>query len=281
MKVGVVDVGGGLRGVYGAGVFDYCLENHVRFDYCAGVSAGSANVASYIGNQMGRNYKYYTDYTFRQEYMSLHNYLQTKNYIGLDYIYGTLSEEGGEYPLDSKAVHESDKEWLVVATDAETGEPHYFTKADYHGDNLDFVKASCCVQVVNQPYPVGDRFYFDGGLSDPVPFQKCFDAGCEKVVVILTRPRDYVRSSHQDERLSLLLRREYPAIAECLCKRGELYNKQLEACKELEKEGKVLIVAPDDIGNMQTLTKDRTEIKNLYVKGYYDGKQILEFLENC
>ena len=46
MKIGVVDVGGGLRGIYAAGIFDYCLDNDINFDTCIGVSAGSANVAS-------------------------------------------------------------------------------------------------------------------------------------------------------------------------------------------------------------------------------------------
>ena len=45
---GIVDVGGGLRGIYGAGIFDYCMEQGIHFDYCIGVSAGSANVCSYI-----------------------------------------------------------------------------------------------------------------------------------------------------------------------------------------------------------------------------------------
>lgn len=48
MKTGIVDVGGGLRGVYAAGVFGYCLDNNIRFDLGIGVSAGSANVSSFI-----------------------------------------------------------------------------------------------------------------------------------------------------------------------------------------------------------------------------------------
>ena len=46
MKYGVIDVGGGLRGIYGAGVLDRCLEEDLRFDLCIGVSAGSANMTS-------------------------------------------------------------------------------------------------------------------------------------------------------------------------------------------------------------------------------------------
>lgn len=41
MKYGVIDVGGGLRGIYGAGVLDRCLEEDLRFDLCIGVSADS------------------------------------------------------------------------------------------------------------------------------------------------------------------------------------------------------------------------------------------------
>ena len=44
MKYGVIDVGGGLRGIYGAGVLDRCLEEDLRFDLCIGVSAGSAKI---------------------------------------------------------------------------------------------------------------------------------------------------------------------------------------------------------------------------------------------
>ena len=49
--IGVIDVGGGLRGIYGAGVFDFCLDNNINFDYGIGVSAGSANIASILAKQ--------------------------------------------------------------------------------------------------------------------------------------------------------------------------------------------------------------------------------------
>ena len=66
MKTVVVDVGGGLRGIYAAGVFDRCLEENIQFYAGMGVSAGSANIASYIAGQKGRNYHFYTEY-FLQE----------------------------------------------------------------------------------------------------------------------------------------------------------------------------------------------------------------------
>ena len=67
MKTGVVDVGGGLRGIYAAGVLDYCMEHGIRFDLGIGVSAGSANLASYAAGQIGRNYKFYTEKEYAKQ----------------------------------------------------------------------------------------------------------------------------------------------------------------------------------------------------------------------
>lgn len=69
MKLGVVDVGGGLRGVYAAGIFDFCLTEEIRFDVGVGVSAGSANIASYAAGQRGRNFLFYTEYPCDSVYL--------------------------------------------------------------------------------------------------------------------------------------------------------------------------------------------------------------------
>ena len=82
---GVIDVGGGLRGSYGAGVFDWCMDNDIHFDYCVGVSAGSANLASYLAGQRGRNYIFYTDYNLRAESISLQNFAKTRNMVNFEY----------------------------------------------------------------------------------------------------------------------------------------------------------------------------------------------------
>ena len=84
MKTGLVDVGGGMRDIYGAGVLDCCLDQGIRFDCCIGVSAGSANVTSFLAGQRGRNYRFYTEYAFRKEYMSFGNWLKNRSYVGLD-----------------------------------------------------------------------------------------------------------------------------------------------------------------------------------------------------
>lgn len=277
--IGVIDVGGGLRGSYGAGVLDYCMDQNVVFDYGIGVSAGSANISSYMAHQRGRNYTFYTEYMSRPEYMGWKAFLKTKSYVGLDYIYGDLSDSWGEYPLDWPAIVANPAPFKIVATNAYTGLPVYFDKSDMHQDDYSAIKASCNVPVVDRAYKINGIPYYDGGISDPVPFKKAFLDGCDKVVIILTRPKHYRRISSTDERAGKMLSVVYPSAGQDVLTRGEVYNRQVDEAMKLEKEGKVLIIAPSSIGQMKTLTKDTETIKDLYDKGYKDAEAIPAFMK--
>ena len=275
---GVIDVGGGLRGIYGAGVFDYCMDQDIHFDYCCGVSAGSANLVSYMAGQKRRNYKFYTEYALRKEYMSWEGFFWSGSYIDLEYVYGTLSNSDGEYPLDFEAMKRSGKRLVVVATDAAAGHPVYFGMEDMAQDDYGPVKASSCVPVANKAFEFKGRKYYDGGITDPIPVKKAFRDGCDKVVVVLTRPRDFMRESSRDKWFARMLLPSYPNTARALYRRSAYYNRSLELCKIYEKEGKILIVSPKNIGKMKTLTRDMDAIRMMYREGYEDAEKIREFL---
>ncbi|WP_411675836.1 patatin family protein [Caproicibacter sp.] len=275
---GVVDVGGGLRGIYGAGVFDCCLEQGIQFDYCIGVSAGSANIASYLGKQKGRNYRFYTEYSFRRQYMSLKNLIHTGSYINMDYVYGDLSNQDGEDPLNFREIERFDGEMKTVALKAETGETIYFDKTDMKQDHYDILKASSCIPGVCEPYLVNGIPCFDGGLADPVPVQKAFYDGCDRVVVILTKPLNFIRAQKDDARMVRLLRRKYPVAADCLSHRYQKYNDGVALAKKYAGRGNALILAPDDCCGMKTLTKNRECMEQMYRKGYADAQKVEGFL---
>lgn len=277
---GIVDVGGGERGIFGAGIFDWCLDHGVTFDYLIGVSAGSANEASFLAGQKGRNYQFYTNYSFRKDYMSFRNMITKGSYIDLEYIYGdALTNSAGENPLNFGAIMDSGKTFRIVATDALTGKPVYFDSHDMVQDDYGAIKASSCVPVASKPYAWRGGLYFDGGLSDPIPFQKALDAGCEKVIIILTRPRHYYRKSDKDQKFAFFMKK-WPMSAEALKKRAETYNRELDEAINLERQGKILILAPDSIEGMDTLTKDKQKIIDLYRKGQKEAEKIPAFLNH-
>ncbi len=277
-KIGVVDVGGGLRGIYATGVLDQCMDRGIHFDLGIGVSAGSANLASYVAGQPRRNLQFYTEYAMRKEYMGFGNFLLHKSFIDLDYVYGTLSNSDGESPLDYLAMVRNPMEFLVVATEAETGKGRYFCKNDISQDSYDIFKASSAIPFVCKPYIIHGTPYYDGALADPVPIKKAFELGCEKVILILTLPQDTVRKPDKDIKLANRIQKKYPLAAEKLRHRTVQYNADVELAREYQAQGKLLIVAPDDTCGVSTLSREPEALQKLYQKGYCDAEKISLFL---
>ena len=279
MKIGIVDVGGGYRGIYGAGVLDYCMDNDIKFDVAIGVSAGSVNLLSYAAWQDRRNYQFYTEYGQRKECTSAKNLIEKKAIIDLDYVYSDISNSDGENPLDYEAAQNNPMEFYAVATDANTGEAAYFGKYDIKQDHYDALKASSALPIVSHPYEIGNSLYFDGTLSDPVPIKKAFDLGCDKVVLILTKPLGDLEVTPIDEGVSTVIYKKYPKVSIDMYTRILKYNKCVEDAMQLEEEGKLLIIAPDDTCGVSTLTKDKELLNNLYEKGYRNARKISEFIK--
>ena len=277
-KIGIIDVGGGCRGAYAAGVFDYFLDNKITFDLGIGVSAGSANITSFTAKQDRRNYKFYTEYALRPEYMGMKNFITKKSFIDLDYVYGTLTNDDGEYPIDYDTYMDNPMEFYIVATNAITGDAHYFSKNEMQRNQYDAFKASSCIPFVCPPYIINDIPYYDGALANPVPIQKAFDWGCDKVILILTLPIDTIRDNKQDTFLAKRIQKKYPLSAEKLMHRANLYNASVQLAKEYEKEGKLLIIAPDDTCGVSTLSRNQDDLIKLYYKGYLDGVKINNFM---
>ncbi len=166
----------------------------------------------------------------------------------------------------------------MIATEAKTGKARYFTKSDIVKDDYRIIKASSSIPVVSRPCLVGDSYYYDGALSDPVPIEYALTQGCDRIVLILTKPRDTVRDSKKDDRLARLIRHRYPESAKSFHLRAERYNKGVDLAKKLEKEGRVLIIAPDDISGVDTLKLNKEALERLYERGYRDASPIPDFL---
>lgn len=276
-KTAMIDVGGGFRAIFGAGVMDRMLEDGVHVDHCYGVSAGSANMVSFIAGQKGRNHKFYTEYAFRKEYASLNSYVKNHNYANLDYVYSTLSNHDGEYPVDFEAFEANPTDFTVVACNAEDGSTKYFDKSDVSFDDFDIMKASSAVPVACEPYVIDGVPYFDGGIADPVPVQKALDDGYDRVVVVLTRMQDVLREQKKDIAPARLLKHSYPAAAERLLNRYKTYNDEVALAKQYEKDGRVLIIAPESLYGLNTLSKSYEGLERMYRAGYAAAETIPEF----
>ena len=70
LQTGLVLEGGGMRGVFTAGVLDYMLDNSITFPYGIGVSAGACHGMSYLSQQRDRARKVSIDMLEKYQYIS-------------------------------------------------------------------------------------------------------------------------------------------------------------------------------------------------------------------
>lgn len=280
MKLGVIDVGGGMRGIYSAGILDYCLENNIVFDCCIGVSAGSANLITYLAGQKGRSFTFYHEYSFRRKYMSLSNRLFKGSYFDLNYAYGTLGNSDGENPLDYETFSKNKADFIIVASEAVSGKTVYFTKNAIRKDDCRVLMASSSIPVVNKPFDIAGTLYYDGALADPVPVLKAFAEGCDKVVLILSKPMDEPFDYRTDVILSNLISKTYPVSSRNLARRADKYDESVAIANQYASMGKVLILAPEQTYGVTALKRTKSSLEKLYADGKRDGEKITEWLEN-
>ena len=278
MKVGLLDVGGGLRDAFGAGVFDFLLDNNIDIPSIVGISAGSANAVNYMSKQRGRSLKFYTDYDLRKKSMSISNYLKTGEYLNLDYLYEEISAENGENPFDYDTFKKSKTKLLVVATKAKDGKPKVFTNKDIHKDDYEVLSASSCLPIMCKPRVIDGEEYFDGSISAPIPIELLRKEKVDKIIIILTRPIDFRKDDSKRKKLYKRLEKDYKEFTKVLYNRSKLYNDALEEILS-KRDDNILILAPSSTKGLKTLTKDKEKLKKLYEEGYKKAEKIINFIK--
>ncbi|MCR4674557.1 MAG: patatin family protein [Lachnospiraceae bacterium] len=279
MKTGLIVEGGGMKCAYSAGVLDGFLDENINFDYCIGVSAGAANSASYLAGQRERNKRFYCEHSQSPRYFGVRSFLKTGNLFGLDYIYGTLTEEGGGDPLDYETMIDNPTEFEFPATDTESGKPHYFTKYDLTPNDYAPIKATCALPVATKAVEIEGHFYYDGGVSDSIPVWRALEKGCDRVVVIMSKPKGFFMEPQSYKSVYKRVLRNSPKIIQDLNHRHEVYNAQLKKVLEMEKEGKAMVYYTPKIEKMSTYSVDSVLAESLYNTGLYDARETMDKLK--
>lgn len=283
-RTGLVVEGGGMKCAYNAGILDAFLESGITFDYCIGVSAGAGNLASYLAGQKGRNLRFFTEHIHLPQYFGLRSLLKTGNLFGLQYIYGTLIRADGKDPLDYEAIRNNPTRYEVVVTNAENGQAEYYGKEMLHQDDYRLLMASSAIPAVCQPVVLRGSPYYDGGLSDAIPVERALLQGCDRLVVILSKNREYLRKPQKLRFLYSRMCRQYPKVVEAIDHRHETYNQNLQHVFALEKEGKAFVFAPSSTIHMSTYSMKEKSAQELYAMGIHDfesaRQNIKMFLEN-
>lgn len=279
MKLGITFEGGASRTIFSCGVADAFLEENLMPDYFIGVSAGIAFGMSYLSKQKGRNLRLAKEYMHDKQYQGFKYLLdrEKKTFYNVEYAFGEVPNK--LLPFDYDAFAKYPGKVVATVTNIHTGRAEYM-EVPRDKSHYDLIVASCSLPVLFQPVKLGKHYYLDGGIADSIPYKQAIKEGCDKNIVVLTRERNYVKTVERGTKVSGLLYKKYPKIVKGLYERAEKYNACMKELQELEKEGKVFVIAPDTTLGVGRTESDPVKLEMLYEEGYLKAKEQMVALKN-
>ena len=269
-KTGLVLEGGGLRGIFTAGVLDFFLEKNIEFDGCIGVSAGSCHACIYLSIQYKRAFNVSVDYLDDKRYCSMHSLITTGDLFGVDFVYGEIPDKLN--PIDNDTFMKSRTRFQAVITNCRTGEAEYPDVKDFRTDTV-YIRASSSLPFLSKMVKINGELYLDGGVSDSIPIKKSIENGNIKNIIIMTRDKKYRKKQSKLGKISAIRYKKYPKFVELMNTRFSRYNEILEYIYELERQGKVFIIQPETPLNLGRIEKNREKLTNVYNIGYKEAEK--------
>lgn len=241
--------GGGMRASLTSAVVATLLEAGIHLDYVAGISAGASNTANYLARQPDRARRSFVEFAADPKFGDLRTFARGDGLFNAKYIYEETGLPDQALPFDWETFRANPARMRIGAFDADSGEQVWWSKDDcpeMH-DFLVRVRASSTMPVLMPPVMIDGRTYVDGALgpSGGIAIDVAEQDGYEKLFVVLTRERSYVKRPQRFPSFYRRYFRGHPAIAEALTTRWKRYNATRERLFELEREGRAYVFAPE------------------------------------
>lgn len=275
---GLVLEGGASRTVYSCGILDALLEENIKADYVIGVSAGAAFGASYVSGQIGRNYRLAREIMPTKKYMGFHHLLRpsNKSYYNLDYAFDEVPNS--VLPFDYDAYNDYKGRFVAVVTNVETGKAEYL---DVPRDDRSWqlLRATCALPMLFPMIRINGVNYLDGGVSDSIPYKQAIAEGCDKLIIVLTRPKGYIKETDTAAKLSADFFKKYPDFAEAMLTRADRYNACMREIEELKQSGKAFVFTPKTTFGVGRLENNGEKLDRLFNYGYNHAKWAMDSLK--
>ena len=153
-RLGIVVEGGGIRGIYAAGVLDALLELKLPVKGVIGVSAGAIHACSFVSGQKGRSLRFYKRFCRDDRFFSFKTLIKTGNIVDTQFCYHDIPYIYD--PFDNEAFKQSGIAYYVTCTNVETGKPEYLQLTDMDKE-IDGLRASASLPYVSQMVEFSER----------------------------------------------------------------------------------------------------------------------------
>ena len=268
--------GGAMRSLYTSGVLDVFMNNNIDIDCTVGVSAGALVGSNYVSNQKGRTANININYCKDSKYIGFGAIKNNKGLIGFDYLFGEIAKDN---PFDEKEFFSTKKRFVTGVTNCITGKTEYFDKDLKNTYKL--LQASSSMPLVSKIVEINGKPYLDGAIDCNVPIDWALDQGYEKIVVVLTRNKEYRKQplSNKMKKMYNLVYKKYPNLLKTMYDRPNKYNETYDEIEKLERENRIFVFRPKNNVDISRLERDQDKLRDLYEEGIDEAEKQLENLK--
>lgn len=273
MKQGLIMEGGGMSGVFTAGVMDVLMENGITFDGAIGVSAGAIFGSNIKSKQIGRVIRYNKNYCSDNRFCSVRSFITTGDIFGADFCYEQITYKLD--PFDYKAFARNPMEFYCAVTELGSAKAVYHKCSDGKRKDMLWLRASASVPVLSRNVKIGGRYYLDGGIVDSIPIRFFERIGYTRNIVILTKPEGYRMEPADFMFWASIWYRKYPKFIKAIANRHVIYNRTLDYINKKEKDGDIVVIRPSKPTAAAMIEHDPDNLQNTYEDGVSQCKKVL------
>lgn len=270
-NTGLVLEGGGMRGIFTAGVLDGFMDRNIYFPYTIGVSAGACNALSYLSKQRGRTLSCDTEMLAKYNYIGIRHLIKKKSIMDFDFLFDEFAHK--LYPFDYDTFFKNPNRCILVTSNCLTGKADYFEEKEDPVRLLSICRASCSLPIVCPVSYVDGIPMLDGGVCDAIPIRKALEENYKQYIVVLTRNKGY-RKRESNKKIPNFIYRDYPALREQLSQKSRQYNETMDFIEQKEETGELIVIRPEQTLEVGRMEKNISKLNDLYAQGYACAERV-------
>ena len=241
-KTALIIEGGGQRGVFSFGITDtFINRNFDPFDIYIGVSNGVAVLYWYLIRETDNNLDKML-YAAKGNYFSYKNIFTGKDIFNFHQMYKD-GEKMFKPNIEKIKNNLSGKDYIAVVTDAIEANAEYYS---FGNDEWmpKMIASGTLPILVRTPSLINGRRKFDGGIADPLPVEKAYEMGAEKIIVIRTYEEKFKRKLKLENYIGALLLGKFPKLRKALLEHDKTYNRALDFINNPPRNCEIVQLCP-------------------------------------
>lgn len=275
-KTALVVEGGALRSVFSAGLLDgFLTQDFDPFDIYVGVSAGASNLAFYINRMKGKGFELYIQSIQSRRFIRPSRFVAGGHLIDLDWLLDELIDSD----IKARLLNQTKQAFYVGMTSVSSG------KSVYHqGFNrwlIDALKASMSLPLLYRNFPVyhGEAMT-DGGIANGIPVDEAIRLGADRIMVVRSRAKDYVKTDTPMHRFIRYKLRQYPQLHQTLQQRIAIHENTKALIANPPEGIRIVDICPPESFKQGRFSRDQNKLEQGYRMGFNESFKAIDFWQS-